>query len=443
MMANPTELIVFARYPVAGQAKTRLIPALGADGAARLHRRMAEHVVAAARAAGTDDDATVAVHFTGGSRRDFRAWLGTDLFFQRQSGGDLGARLHRAFASAFRSGAKRALAVGSDVPGVSPEFLRRGIRALEDHEIVLGPAADGGYTLLGMKRLHPGMFQGMDWGTERVCAQTRDAIARLGLSVTELPTLRDVDRPQDLDPLRDDERFTDVLTGQPPLSVIIPTLNEATALPATLEHVRRARDVEVIVADGGSEDATCDIATQAGATVVNVPGGRATQQNAGAAKAAGRHLLFLHADTLLPDGYAEMVRQALDTPATVAGAFRFGAGLPHAGMRLVEWGTNIRSAILQRPYGDQGLFLEKRVFSELGGFADLPIMEDFDLVRRLRRRGRIVTLREAAVTSGRRWRKLGVLRTTLYNQCMVAGFLTGVAPDRLARFYRRNGRLRE
>jgi hypothetical protein len=109
-------------------------------------------------------------------------------------------------------------------------------------------------------------------------------------------------------------------------------------------------------------------------------------------------------------------------------------------MRFVEWSTHVRSRLLRWPYGDQGLFVPKRVFDELGGFAALPIMEDFDLVRRLRRRGRVVTLDTPAVTSSRRWQELGVLRTTLINQLMIVGFLVGVAPDRLARFYRRGRR---
>ena len=194
--------------------------------------------------------------------------------------------------------------------------------------------------------------------------------------------------------------------------MIVPTLNEAASLGRTLERVRRADGIEIIVADGGSRDATREIAAQAGATVLVTAGGRAAQQNAGAAVAGGRHLLFLHADTLLPDGYAELIRRALDRPATVAGAFRFRTDGAGAAMRLVEWGANIRSALFQWPYGDQGLFMEKRVFDELGGFSPLPIMEDYELVGRLRRRGPVVTLSEAAITSARRWQRLGALRTT-------------------------------
>jgi len=430
------QLLLFARYPVPGQAKTRLITALGPAGAARLHRRLTEHAAGVARAAGASCCAGVTVCFTGAARREFRSWLGSDLAHAAQPAGDLGVRLRQGFTSAFHSGARRVVAFGSDVPGLSAAVLHQALAGLREHDVVLGPAADGGYYLIGMKCDQPALFSGIVWGTERVCAQTRAAIRRQGLSLEELPTLSDVDLPEDTSALPADPRFADVWTGKPLLSVIIPTLNEAAAIGRTLEHVRRADGIEIILADGGSRDATREIAAQAGATVLVTAGGRAAQQNEGAAVARGRHLLFLHADTLLPDGYGDLIRRTLDNPATVAGAFRFRTDGAGVAMRLVEWGANVRSAILQWPYGDQGLFMEKRVFDELGGFSPLPIMEDYELVRRLRRRGPVVTLGEAAITSSRRWQRLGVLRTTGLNLAMIAGFRAGVPPERLARFYR-------
>lgn len=434
----PNRLLLFARYPVAGSAKTRLIPALGPERAARLHRRMTEHVVGVARttcAADKEGDVGIIICCTGAHRRDFRAWLGHDFHYASQPAGDLGARLRWAFETAFRRGAAGAIAVGSDVPGLSSEILDKAFKRLRGHDVVLGPAADGGYYLIGMTRFRPELFASINWGTERVLVQTRETITHLGLTVGELPTLNDIDRPEDLSALRNDPRFTDVFIGKPLISVIIPTLNEEVTLGRTLEYVRNADSIEIIVADGGSRDATCEIAAKAGATVLRVSGERATQMNAGAASANGHLLLFLHADTLPPEGYADLIRRALEDPSAVAGAFRFRTDGSGAAIRLVEWTTNFRSTILQWPYGDQGLFMEKRVFDEVGGFAPLPIMEDFEFVRRLRRRGTVVTLRDAAITSARRWQRLGVLRTTLCNKCMIAGFLAGIKPERLARLY--------
>jgi len=437
MRDRPEErLLLFARYPVPGKAKTRLIPALGPEGAARLHRRLVEHAAGAARAAGAGCGAGVTVCFTGAAQRDCRAWLGSDFAYAAQVSGDLGVRLRQALRSAFGDRARRAVIFGADVPGLTPDILRQALGGLRDHDVVLGPAADGGYYLIGMKRDRPALFAGIDWGTDRVCDQTRAAIARQGLSVAELPTLGDVDLPEDLVALRDDPRFADPEPGRALVSVIIPTLDEAAALGRTLERVGAAEGIEVIVADGGSRDATCAIAARAGATVLVTAGGRAAQQNRGAAVAKGRYLLFLHADTLPPAAYADLIRRALDRPATVAGAFRFRLDQEGLIARLAEPGANLRSTLFRWPYGDQGLFLEKRVFDELGGFAPLPIMEDYELVGRLRRRGAVVTLREAAITSARRWRQVGILRASLGNLAMVAGFRAGVSPDRLARFYR-------
>lgn len=226
------------------------------------------------------------------------------------------------------------------------------------------------------------------------------------------------------------------------LSVVIPALNEARQLPAVLEAIAAAADVEVIVVDGGSSDGTAELAEAKGARVVRATPGRSHQLNCGAAAATGPLLLFLHADTRLPEGFDRTIRQTLAQPGVVAGAFRLAIGGPGRGLRWVEWGVNLRSRLLQMPYGDQAIFLKAEVFHTLGGFPDLPMMEDFELVRRLRKVGRVAIAPSAVVTSDRRWRTLGILRTTLANQAMIAGYLLGVDPHRLARWYRHLGKPR-
>jgi len=223
------------------------------------------------------------------------------------------------------------------------------------------------------------------------------------------------------------------------ISVIIPALNEERNIAATLRAVGQSLCHEVIVVDGGSTDATVQRAREAGVNVLTEKAGRARQMNAGAVRAEGGSLLFLHADTLLSPGWAEVVPRTLCVPGVAAGAFRFRIAGSFAGKSLVEWITGFRSRWLQRPYGDQGLFLARALFEEMGGFADLPIMEDYEFAARLRRRGRIVTVGEAALTSAPRWQTLGVVRTTLRNQWMLAGFHLGVSPQRLAARYRAIG----
>nr|WP_052334351.1 TIGR04283 family arsenosugar biosynthesis glycosyltransferase [Oscillatoria sp. PCC 10802] len=223
------------------------------------------------------------------------------------------------------------------------------------------------------------------------------------------------------------------------MSIIVPALNEAGAIQKTLELAKLADSVEVIVADGGSEDETVGVSQSAGVRVISAPKGRARQMNAGAAAATGDILLFLHADTHLPQGFDEIVRQALATPGAIAGAFELRIDSPQPVLRLVEIGVNWRSRLFQMPYGDQAIFLPAPVFRSCSGFPDTAIMEDFQLMLQLRRLGKINIVAMPVVTSGRRWQKLGVLKTTLINQLVIVAYFLGVPPERLARWYRREG----
>lgn len=218
------------------------------------------------------------------------------------------------------------------------------------------------------------------------------------------------------------------------VAVIIPTLNEAANIAATLAAVGNA---EVIVADGGSGDDTAELAAKLGVRVIEANGGRAAQQNAGAAATRAPLLLFLHADTRLPAGWAEVVRRTLADPRVALAAFRLAIDGATFGERIVAAGANLRSRAWGLPYGDQALFLRRETFERLGGFATLPIMEDWDLARRAKRFGRIAVVDPAVTTSARRWRKLGVLRTLWRNQMVLIGWRLGIAPARLAAYYRR------
>jgi rSAM/selenodomain-associated transferase 2 len=226
------------------------------------------------------------------------------------------------------------------------------------------------------------------------------------------------------------------------ISVIIPTLNEADHLTATLAPLRREPNLEIIVADGGSSDASAGIAQNLGAMVVRSEPGRARQQNRGAAAASGEILLFLHADTVLPAGFGCAVRSCLASSQVVAGAFRLTIAGANRSLRLIETLANWRAGQLQMPYGDQTLFLRRSTFIRLGGFPEQEIMEDFELVRRLKKLGRIDLLELAASTSDRRWRALGTVRTTLINQAIILGYLLGCSPYSLASWYRRSSRAR-
>ena len=221
------------------------------------------------------------------------------------------------------------------------------------------------------------------------------------------------------------------------LDVIIPTLNEAASITTTLAHIQNRPDVEVIVADGGSSDQTVELARATGATVVHCNQGRGRQLNAGAALASGEVLLFLHADTWLPEDFANHVWQTL-REGNSGGAFRLHIGDGGWMLRLIEFAANLRSRWLQLPYGDQAIFVNASDFFRLNGFQHWPLMEDYDFCRRLRKTGRIALVPSSVTTSARRWQRLGVLRTTLTNLACVVAFRLGVSPVTLASWYRRS-----
>ncbi|MGB7442632.1 MAG: TIGR04283 family arsenosugar biosynthesis glycosyltransferase [Coleofasciculaceae cyanobacterium] len=222
------------------------------------------------------------------------------------------------------------------------------------------------------------------------------------------------------------------------ISIIIPVLNEANKIQSILTRVLEAgNSLEVIVVDGGSQDETVAIVQSLGVKVLSTTAGRAQQMNAGAAIATGNILLFLHADTYLPTDFETLVQQALQKSGTVAGAFRLRIDSQLWGLRLIEKMVNWRSQFFSMPYGDQAIFVKSTLFREIGGFPQLPIMEDFELMQRLHRLGKVTIVPAAVLTSGRRWQKLGVVKTTLINQLIIIGYLCGVPPATLVNWYRR------
>jgi hypothetical protein len=437
LVVSREKLCVITRYPEPGTTKTRLIPAIGAEAAAALQHAMTAHVLAVARELAAERHIVVETRFEGGDTAAMRAAFGVDFHYHPQGDGDLGERLYRCVRDSLESGAERVVIVGADVPGVDTAILKKAFEDLSDHDLVIGPATDGGYYLIGLRRDVPELFKDLPWGTEVVLQRTLDAATARELTVSLLPALADVDRPEDLSVAERSwgkARLDDALGT---ISVIIPTLNEADGIAAALAPLFGSFPVaEVIVVDGGSTDGTQNKALACGAKVIAAAGGRAQQMNAGAAVASGNILLFLHADTRLPVGFQKQVRQGLGLPGVVGGAFQFRldgeAGVFHFLERLTNW----RARRLQMPYGDQALFMRAQAFRSLGGFPEMPIMEDFELVRRLKQRGRICILPAPAITSARRWKKRGIIKTTTLNQIVIIGYYLGVSPQTLARWYR-------
>lgn len=438
----PERLIVFTRFPDPGKTKTRLIPALGAKGAARLQRQMTEHIIATAAKVSNLPGLTIEVRHEGGSTGLMQEWLGSQFSYRPQGPGDLGRRMARAFEEAFRDSKGAAVIVGSDIPGISADIIQQAFEGLQKNDLVLGPAHDGGYYLIGMKNTipaetYPRLFDGIHWGSGEVLSQTLQTVRESGLRFVLLESLADVDRPVDLHIWQEVKKTAAKPSLAQKISIIIPVLNEAATIARTLSHLEGGDNLEVIVVDGGSIDETAELAGSRGAKVIQSNPGKAVQMNTGAAAAAGDILVFLHADTLLPEDFSHQIVSALNQNGVAAGAFRLTIDSSGAGIRIIERMANLRSRFLRLPYGDQALFMKKSLFKEIRGFPDLPIMEDFILVRRLKRKGKILIVPAAVVTSPRRWLNLGIFKTWLINQLIIIAYYLGIPPERLTRLYRR------
>lgn len=229
--------------------------------------------------------------------------------------------------------------------------------------------------------------------------------------------------------------------GVKTVSVVVPALNEEGRVGEAVHSALQGfpPPLEVIVVDGGSRDGTAAEARRAGAKVLTSARGRGVQLDAGAAAARGEVLLFLHADSLLPEGYGAELQRCVRGPGPRWGAFKtiaVQASAQSLGFQLLSCAVQFRTWAFRMPYGDQGIFVDQQLFRQVGGHRGLPLMEDVDLVVRLRRACPTMRLAQLPVTTNaRRWCRMGLLRTTLLNQATFWSWMLGAEPAVLAKFY--------
>ncbi|XP_052252151.1 uncharacterized protein LOC127858850 isoform X2 [Dreissena polymorpha] len=467
------EVIVFTRYPIPGKAKTRLIPYLGETAAAKMQMLMTEHMINVLQQFHhTGLGIRVTVQYNGGSESQMKYWLerrlcGLPCSYHAQADGDLGAKLKSAVKASFDRGSQYVIVIGSDIPGIDTSILQTGFDMLAQAgvEMVLGPAQDGGYYLVGFNRralkVIDHIFEGMDWGSEWVFQQQMARAQQLQIPVGVHPvTLHDVDTEEDIEVFEKEVKVSrDELTS-PMWSIIIPTLNEAQNIKACLQNISESISMlssvsEIVVSDGGSVDDTVHIVDEMTATyplavkLVHSKPGRGHQLIAGVKVARGHRYLVLHADSRLPKEFDTLASACLDQPGVVAGAFGFQLDVLSDNaltktepfwfvqqMRLLVWGTNKRATVYEKPYGDQALFMDRRTYRLVGGFPPYRLMEDYVMVEKLRTVGHVCVLHDdPVVTSYRRWQKYGYFKVTGLSQVIILAYHLGVHPDTLAGWY--------
>ncbi len=241
-------------------------------------------------------------------------------------------------------------------------------------------------------------------------------------------------------PSRDCHIFDTIMRLRDRISIIIPVYEEAGRIQEALERLGRVagiEDTEMIVVDGHPEKTTIQAFADGAVRKICSPRGRGAQMHAGALACSGSILLFLHADTRLPPDGLFRLREVLQDPGIDGGAFDLGIDASGAAYRFIEKGASLRSRLTRIPYGDQALFLRRSTYFQIGGFRPIPLMEDVDLMRRLKRAGKkIGFIRPPVLTSARRWQHEGILFCTLRNYALIVLYYLGVSAERLSRYYR-------
>lgn len=452
-MERGARLVVLAKPPRPGRCKSRLASEVGDGAAARLARAMLRDVweeVSSFVSARPDTELVLAID---GEPSEYPLLL-PEPAQVRQAEGDLGRRM-ASLAAAGLGQHDWVLLLGTDSPGLPAAHVETALAGLHENDVVLGPTRDGGFWCLGARR-GPGPLRGntwldgMDWETGDTRAQVADRLRRLGLSLGAAPEWFDLDRAVDV------EHLATVAAAagggaaaatlaawerrdQEPVSVIVASLQEGLGIDDCLASLRRQPGpLEIVVADGGSTDGSpLRAAAAEDVTVVQTAPGRGRQLAAGAALATGPILLFLHADTHLPDDGTDLVRAALADGTAEAGAFVIHTvpdpALPNRVGPLLRL-ADLRSRTTRHPYGDQAMFATRAAYDAVGGFRALPIMEDYDLSMRLARRRPLARIDSPVAVSGRRIQRRPI-RSLVLNRIIPPLYRMGVKPETLARLY--------
>ncbi|MEJ5364022.1 MAG: TIGR04282 family arsenosugar biosynthesis glycosyltransferase [Desulfosoma sp.] len=426
-------LIVFARHPEPGKVKTRLVPDLGAQAACDLYEKLLRYTLGVVHDfCRLCPDTAVFVAVSAEEHLEaFRRRFGVPWPVVAQKGEHLGRRMAEAFQELFHRGYGTVVLVGSDLCDLSAKDLRNAFQSLHYRDAVLGPARDGGFYAIGLRRPCPPIFTSPSWGTADVFERTRTSLERLGLPPALLPVRTDIDRPDDLSCLDRHWAFSN------PVSVIVPTTAPRAALRPwlqTLQGILWPQDTLCVV-HGSSSPPLSENKRANGLVWVESALGRGLQMNAGVRVSPGRILWFLHDDCLPNFAAAYQVRTIARDERFALGCFRLAFSPTNRALNAIAAWANLRTRLFRLPYGDQGMFCRRDTFDAVGGFRRPYLMEDVDFVRSCRPLGRLLVVPDALPTSPRRYLAGGLLKTSLRNHATLFAHFLGVSNAVLYRRY--------
>lgn len=456
-------VLVFLKVPQKVRVKTRLAQVLDRTTVEALYQNFVCDLLDLLERGRRN---VVLCFFPGHAQQQVREWLGNGYPLLPQRGNHLGERMANAFRDAFDSGFERVLLMGTDFPDLPADIIDEAFGRLPACDAVIGPAQDGGYYLIGFNSntFVPSIFDDMAWGSATVFKNTLAVFEKNGSAFHVLPAWRDIDTYEDLllfaanlhrgkSAAPRTVAFLKRLdlgphgpgsaknrTVKRRLSVIIPVLNEAGIINDLIDRLLGLDfdgDLEIIVSDGDARGTTVGGIDRPGVIAMTGSKGRGCQMNRGASAASGEVLLFLHADTFLSPDSLDLIFETLEREGVCGGAFDLGIRSDRTAFRLIEFAASVRSRLTRVPYGDQAIFIKKHFFDQIGGFKDIPIMEDVEFMQRIRKAGlKIGFVRRKAMTAPRRWQKEGIARCTLRNWTLRTLYHLGASPQKLSKFYR-------
>jgi hypothetical protein len=400
-------IIILTRVPIAGKTKTRLMPVYTAKECAEIHAAFLKDIYTECKK--TEKD--IFIFYTpDGAKEILTNLLGTNKNLYTQTGDNLGERMLNAIQFVLTKNFDACVLIGSDIPEISAEILSSAFLLLKDSDVVMCPVSDGGYCLVGMKQVIRNAFELQNYGTTTVFESTVKQLTENNHTVALLPTLNDIDTPQDvlafLKRLQTNKNTKykntrEYFTTHKKISVIIPIYNEAKQIIQLQNELQKLPACEIIFADGGSTDETLDLIDKQ-YTVIKTDKGRAKQMNAAAHISSGAILFFLHADSIIPNNTEQKIQEA--TRQYRFGCFRIAFNSQGLFFAICTFMSNLRATVFKYPFGDQGIFVERNLFFESGGFPDIPIMEDYQFsINMKNKKEKLVVINEKIISSARRF----------------------------------------
>jgi rSAM/selenodomain-associated transferase 2/rSAM/selenodomain-associated transferase 1 len=443
--SDSSVLVIFCRRPALGIGKRRIAAELGDRAALAVAELLLDTTIEDALAwhgpvvisPATQEDASWA------------AKLLPNATIIPQVSGNLGTRICAVQRELVSRGVQRTIFIGSDSPALTPDVLHKAAQQLQYDDTVLVPARDGGVTLMGTRKPWPELIT-LPWGTSELGNALATQCRKAGLTVAELEPGSDIDTRRDLldaaTSLAADRRparrrllrwIENSNPGDgPTVTAVVPVYRDTKELQALLERLRQLEPPidEIVVVDGSADSDCCTLCTAYNATYLSAAANRGGQLKLGAANSASDVLWFLHADSYPPRTAIAVIRDHI-AAGSKGGFFRFAfGGTSNWYKRGLAASINLRTRF-GIPYGDQGIFVRRSAYQSVGGHAATPLFEEVPLVKGLRKLGDFRATRAALEVAPRRWERDGWLRRSLHNRYLAIGYMLGVSPERLARYY--------